>query len=53
MVFKVRQEENPSYGLIGMEMAALSQQWLGGRGMNYTFLPVTLELLRHGLGVTD
>lgn len=25
----------------------------GGRGLIYTFLPVTLELLRHGLGVTD
>lgn len=53
MVFKVHQEENPLYGLIGNGNVCSFVAMVGGRGLNCAFLPVTLELLRHGLGVTD
>lgn len=31
VVFEVQQEENLLYGLIGMGMAGLSEEWLGER----------------------
>lgn len=51
VVFEVQQEENLLYGLIGMRMAGLSEEWLGERDWSIPS-PVTLELLRHGSGVT-
>lgn len=50
MVFKVHQEENPLYGLIGMEMSALSQQWLGGKGPELYLPPCDFGVTQTWLG---